>query len=58
MKDEKHSSGSMLISFLLGGIVGAVLAFLLPSEPGGKTGKKTSDVDEVKDRLTYYDTGG
>ena len=42
MKDEGYSSGSMLVSFLLGGIVGAGLALLLAPQSGAKTGKKIS----------------
>ena len=34
MKDEGYSSGSMLVSFLLGGIVGAGLALLLAPQSG------------------------
>ena len=69
MKDEGHSSGSILVSFLLGGIVGAVLSFLFAPQSGDETRKKISDADDVKDRttdyveknkekITSYDTGG
>ena len=69
MKDEGYSSGSMLVSFLLGGIVGAGLALLLAPQSGTKTGKKISDFSNVKDRtsdyventkdkITSYDSGG
>lgn len=69
MKDEGYNSGSMLVSFLLGGIVGAGLALLLAPRSGDETRKKISDADDVKDRttdyveknkekITSYDTGG
>lgn len=69
MKDEGHSSGSILVSFLLGGIVGAVLSFLFAPQSGDETRNKISDADDVKDRttdyleknkekITSYDTGG
>ena len=69
MKDEGYSSGSMLVSFLLGGIVGAGLALLLAPRSGDETRKKISDFSNVKDRtsdyventkdkLTSYDSGG
>ena len=69
MKDEGYSSGSMLVSFLLGGIVGAGLALLLAPESGARTRKKISDFSNVKDRtsdyventrdkITSYDSGG
>ena len=55
MKDEGYSSGSMLVSFLLGGIVGAGLALLLAPQSGDETRKKISDfADDVKDKTTDY----
>jgi gas vesicle protein len=55
MKDEGYSSGSMLVSFLLGGIVGAGLALLLAPQSGEDTRKKIMDfADDVKDRTTDY----
>ncbi|MFZ2196229.1 MAG: YtxH domain-containing protein [Thermodesulfovibrionales bacterium] len=69
MKDEGYSSGTMLVSFLLGGIVGAGLALLLVPQSGARTVKKISDFSNVKDRtsdyventkdkITSYDSGG
>ena len=55
MKDEGYSSGSMLVSFLLGGIVGAGLALLLAPQSGDETRKKIRDfADDVKDKTTDY----
>jgi len=69
MKDEGYSSSSLLVSFLLGGIVGAGLALLLAPQSGAKTRKKISDfsyvkdrtsdyVENTKDKITSYDSGG
>ncbi len=55
MKDEGYSSGSMLVSFLLGGIVGAGLALLLAPQSGEETRKKIRDfAGDVKDRTNDY----
>jgi len=55
MKDEGYSSGSMLLSFLLGGIVGAGLALLLAPQSGEETRKKIMDLaEDVKDKTTDY----
>jgi len=55
MKDEGYSSGSILVSFLLGGIVGAGLALLFAPQAGDETRKKISDfADDLKDRTTDY----
>lgn len=55
MKDEGYSSGSMLLSFLLGGLVGAGLALLLAPQSGEETRKKIQDLaDDVKDKTTDY----
>ena len=55
MKDEGYSSGSMLMSFLLGGMVGAGLALLLAPQSGEETRKKIRDLaDDVKDKTTDY----
>ncbi len=45
----------MLLSFLLGGIVGAGLALLLAPQSGDETRKKIREfADDVKDRTTDY----
>lgn len=55
MKDEGYSSGSMLLSFLLGGLVGAGLALLLAPQSGEETRKKIQGLaDDVKDKTTDY----
>ncbi len=55
MKDEGYSSGSMLLSFLLGGIVGAGLALLLAPQSGEETRKKIRELaGDVKDKATGY----
>lgn len=54
MKEEEgYSSGSVLMSFLLGGMVGAGLALLLAPQSGEETRKKIKEfADEVKDKTT------
>jgi gas vesicle protein len=56
MKEEEgFSSGSMLMSFLLGGIVGAGLALLLAPQSGEETRRKIKELaDEVKDKTTGF----
>jgi len=54
MKEEEgFSAGSVLMSFLLGGIVGAGLALLLAPQSGEETRKKIKEfADDVKDKTT------
>ena len=56
MNDEGgFSSGSVLLSFLLGGMVGAGLALLLAPQSGPETRKKIMDIaDDVKERAEEY----
>lgn len=55
MREEGHSSGSMLLSFLLGGIVGAGLALLLAPRAGSETRQKIKDfADDITDKTTGY----
>ncbi len=55
MKDEGYSTGSMLLSFLLGGVVGAGLALLLAPQSGEETRRKIRELaDDVKDKATGY----
>ncbi|MBF0506594.1 MAG: YtxH domain-containing protein [Nitrospirae bacterium] len=56
MNDEEgFSSGSVLLSFLLGGMVGAGLALLLAPQSGPETRKKILDIaDDVKERAEQY----
>jgi gas vesicle protein len=52
-EEEGFSSGSVLMSFLLGGIVGAGLALLLAPQSGEETRKKIKELaGEVKDKTT------
>ena len=51
MKEEGYGSGAVLMSFLLGGIVGAGLALLLAPQSGEETRKKIREfADDVKDK--------
>jgi gas vesicle protein len=55
MRDEGYSSGSMFLSFLLGGAVGAGLALLLAPQSGSETRQKIRDIaDDVKDKTGEY----
>jgi len=56
MRDEEgFSSGSVLLSFLLGGMVGAGLALLLAPQSGPETRKKIMDIaDDVKEKAGDY----
>jgi gas vesicle protein len=55
MRDEGYSSGSVLLSFLLGGVVGAGLALLFAPQSGSETRQKIKDLtDDVKDKTTEY----
>ena len=55
MKDEGYSSGSVLLSFLLGGVVGAGLALLFAPQSGRETRQKIKDLaDDVKEKSAEY----
>ena len=55
MRDEGYSSGSVLLSFLLGGVVGAGLALLFAPQSGRETRQQIKDLtDDVKDKTTEY----
>lgn len=57
MSDENgcFNSGSVLLSFLLGGMVGAGLALLLAPQSGPETRKKIMDIaDDVKEKANEY----
>ena len=56
MKEEGgFGSGSMLLSFLLGGVVGAGLALLLAPQSGEETRRQIKELaDDVKDKTTGY----
>ncbi len=49
------SSGSVLLSFLLGGMVGAGLALLLAPQSGQETRRKIRELaDEAKEKASEY----
>ncbi len=49
------NAGSVLLSFLLGGLVGAGLAFLLAPQSGPETRKKIRELaDDVTEKTTGY----
>jgi gas vesicle protein len=70
MREEGFGGGSVLLSFLLGGVVGAGIAFLVAPQSGRETREKirgfTEDakekasgyVDQTKEKLgSYVDKG-
>ncbi|NJD57198.1 MAG: YtxH domain-containing protein [Nitrospirae bacterium] len=53
--DEENQGATILVSFLIGGIVGAGLALLLAPQSGRKTRKQISDMaEEVLDYTSDY----
>jgi gas vesicle protein len=55
MKDEGYGSGSLLLSFLLGGVVGAGLALLIAPQAGEETRRKIKELaDDIKDKTNEY----
>ncbi|PKL51998.1 MAG: hypothetical protein CVV37_03430 [Nitrospira bacterium HGW-Nitrospira-1] len=53
MRDDGYSSGSVLLSFLLGGVVGAGLALLFAPQSGRETRQKIMDLtEEAKKKST------
>jgi len=56
MREENgYGAGSMFLSFLLGGIVGATLALLLAPESGSETRRRIRGfTDDVKDKVKDY----
>ena len=55
MREEGYGSGTILLSFLLGGVVGAGLALLLAPQSGVETRRKLKDLaDDVKEKTNTY----
>jgi gas vesicle protein len=53
--DEDNNTGTVLISFLIGGIIGAGVALLLAPQTGRKTRKQILDAaDDVRDYASGY----
>ncbi len=59
MREEGgFSTGSMLLSFVLGGVVGAAVALLLAPQSGRETRQRIRNfTDDVKDRAKEYAGG-
>jgi len=54
-QDDDSNTGTVLISFLIGGIIGAGVALMLAPQSGRKTRKQILDAaDEVKDYASGY----
>ncbi len=55
MREDGYGSGTILLSFLLGGVVGAGLALLIAPQSGAETRRKIKDIaDDVKERTNKY----
>ncbi len=55
MREEGYGSGSLLLSFLLGGVVGAGMALLLAPQSGRETRQRIRDLaGDVKDKSNEY----
>jgi gas vesicle protein len=55
MSDEGRGSGTVLLAFLLGGVVGAGVALIFAPQSGIETRKKLKDMaDDVKDKTSGY----
>jgi gas vesicle protein len=54
-EEDGYSAGSMFLSFLLGGVVGAALALLLAPESGRETRHKIKELaDDVRGKVKDY----
>jgi len=54
-EDSGYSAGSIFLSFLLGGIVGASLALLLAPQSGRETRRRIRELaEDVKDKTKDY----
>ncbi len=57
MKNEegRHSTGCVVFAFLVGGLVGGVVALLLAPRAGEETRQKIKEMaDEAKEKTTQY----
>ncbi len=54
-QDDNDKTGTILISFLIGGIIGAGVALLLAPQSGRKTRKQLLDAaEDVRDYASEY----
>lgn len=54
-QDDDNQTGTILISFLIGGIIGAGVALLLAPQSGRKTRKQLLDkAEDARDYATGY----
>jgi gas vesicle protein len=53
--DEGFSTGSVLLAFLLGGVVGAGIALLVAPQSGAETRRKIKDLaEEAQEKATEF----
>jgi gas vesicle protein len=54
-EESGHSAGSLILSFFIGGLVGAGVALLLAPEPGVESRRKIKELTEdAKKKATEY----
>jgi gas vesicle protein len=54
-EESGHSAGSLILSFFIGGLVGAGVALLLAPRPGAETMQKIKEVaGDAKEKATEY----
>jgi gas vesicle protein len=54
-EESSHGSGSLILAFFIGGLVGAGVALLLAPQPGAQTIQKIKEMaDEAKEKATKY----
>src|SRR4030042_395498 len=54
-EESDRSTGSIILAFLIGGLVGAGVALLLAPQPGKETKQKIKELtEEAKEKLTQY----
>ena len=54
-EESSHSTGSIILAFFIGGLVGAGVALLLAPQPGKETRQKIKELaDEAKEKAAKY----
>jgi gas vesicle protein len=54
-EESGHSSGSLILAFFVGGLVGAGVALLLAPQPGKETRQKIKEMaDDVKEKAAQF----
>ncbi|NWG01616.1 MAG: YtxH domain-containing protein [Syntrophaceae bacterium] len=54
-EERSHGTGSIILAFFIGGLVGAGVALLLAPQSGKETRQKIKELaDEAKEKATHY----